>query len=85
MPCSSRSRAAFGADRTSITGSLDLIRRHMDAGRTQDIARFMDAASTSALRAAALTHRLQAFARRQSLDIKAVDVNAIVAGMDDIS
>jgi signal transduction histidine kinase len=69
---------------TGITGSLDLIRRRMDAGRTQDIARFMDAASTSAQRAAALTHRLLAFARRQSLDAKPSDVNALVAGMDDM-
>jgi signal transduction histidine kinase len=69
---------------TGITGSLDLIRRRLDAGRTEDIARFMDAASTSALRAAALTHRLLAFARRQSLDAKASDVNALVAGMDDL-
>ncbi|MBI1684895.1 ATP-binding protein [Caulobacter hibisci] len=69
---------------TGITGSLDLIRRRMDAGRTQDIARFMDAASTSAQRAAALTHRLLAFARRQSLDAKPSDVNALIAGMDDM-
>jgi len=69
---------------TGITGSLDLIRRRMDAGRTQDIARFMDAASTSAQRAAALTHRLLAFARRQSLDAKPSDVNALIASMDDM-
>ena len=69
---------------TGITGSLDLIRRRLDAGRTQDIVRFIDAASTSALRAAALTHRLLAFARRQSLDTKPSDVNALVAGMDDL-
>lgn len=69
---------------TGITGSLDLIRRRMDAGRMQDIGRFIDAASTSALRAAALTHRLLAFARRQSLDTRASDVNALVAGMDDL-
>ena len=69
---------------TGITGSLDLIRRRMDAGRPQDIPRFMDAASTSAQRAAALTHRLLAFARRQSLDAKPLDVNALIAGMDDM-
>ncbi|MEO6340256.1 MAG: ATP-binding protein [Caulobacteraceae bacterium] len=69
---------------TGITGSLDLIRRRMDAGRTKDIGRFMDAASTSALRAAALTHRLLAFSRRQCLDPKPSDVNALIAGMDDM-
>ncbi|WP_165491071.1 ATP-binding protein [Lichenihabitans psoromatis] len=69
---------------TGITGSLDLIRRRIEAGRMYDIGRFIDAASTSALRAAALTHRLLAFARRQSLDTKPSDVNALVAGMDDL-
>jgi CheY-like chemotaxis protein len=44
----------------------------------------MDAATTSAQRAAALTHRLLAFARRQPLDTKSTDVNALIAGMDDL-
>ena len=69
---------------TGITGSLDIIRRRMATGRTDDIPRFMDAASTSAQRAAALTHRLLAFARRQSLDTKPCDVNALVASLDDM-
>ncbi len=43
---------------TGIIGSLDLVRRRLAADRPDDIPRFMDAASTSALRAAALTHRL---------------------------
>jgi CheY-like chemotaxis protein len=43
----------------------------------------MDAASTAALRAAALTHRLLAFGRRQSLDTKPSDVNRIVTGIED--
>ncbi len=69
---------------TGITGSLDLVRRRLDGGRNDDIIRFMDAASTSAQRAAALTHRLLAFARRQTLDTKPSDVNALIASMDDM-
>ena len=69
---------------TGIMGSLDIIRRRMSAGRTDDIPRFMDAASTSAQRAAALTHRLLAFARRQSLDTRPCDVNALIASLDDM-
>jgi len=69
---------------TGITGSLDIIKRRLDAGRTEDVARFMDAAQTSAQRAAALTHRLLAFARRQSLDTKPFDINGIVAGLEDM-
>jgi CheY-like chemotaxis protein len=44
----------------------------------------MDAASTSALRAASLTHRLLAFARRQSLDSRPNDINRLVGGMEDL-
>jgi hypothetical protein len=42
---------------TGIVGSLDLVRRRMAADRPDDIPRFIDAASTSALRAAALRSR----------------------------
>src|SRR5580692_6936447 len=69
---------------TGILGSLDLVRRRLAANRTDDIARFMDAASESALRAAALTHRLLAFARRQSLDTRPNDVNRLFASMEDL-
>ena len=69
---------------TGIIGSLDLIRRRMDAKRPEDIPRFMDAATTSAQRAAALTHRLLAFARRQSLDSRPNDINRLVASMEDL-
>lgn len=69
---------------TGITGSLDIVRRRLSSGRTDDISRFMDAASNSAQRAAALTHRLLAFARRQSLDTKPCDVNALIASLDDM-
>jgi PAS domain S-box-containing protein len=48
---------------TGIIGSLDIIRRRLAAGRLEEISRFMDAASTSAQKAGALTHRLLAFAR----------------------
>jgi PAS domain S-box-containing protein len=69
---------------TGIIGSLDLVRRRMAAQRPDDIPRFIDAASTSALRAAALTHRLLAFARRQSLDTKPNDVNRLIATMEEL-
>jgi PAS domain S-box-containing protein len=69
---------------TGILGSLDIIRRRMATGRLEEIPRFMDAASTSAQRAGALTHRLLAFARRQSLDIRPNDVNRLFANMEDL-
>ena len=69
---------------TGIMGSLDLVRRRMAANKMDDIARFMDAASSSAMRAGALTHRLLAFARRQSLDTRPSDINRLVASMEDL-
>jgi hypothetical protein len=42
------------------------------------------AASTSAQRAGALTHRLLAFARRQSLDIRPNNVNRLVGNMEEL-
>ena len=69
---------------TGIIGSLDLVRRRMAANEPDDIPRFMDAASACALRAAALTHRLLAFARRQSLDTRPNDVNRLMASIEDL-
>ena len=44
----------------------------------------MDAASTSAQKAGALTHRLLAFARRQPLDIRPNNINRLVGSMKDL-
>lgn len=69
---------------TGVLGALDLIQRRLASGRGVDLERYIDAAVTSANRAAALTHRLLAFARRQSLDPKPVDVNQLVISMEDM-
>jgi PAS domain S-box-containing protein len=69
---------------TGIVGSLDLLQTRLDQGRTDNVARYIHAAMTSANRAAALTHRLLAFARRQPLVPKAVDVNQLVVSLEDL-
>jgi PAS domain S-box-containing protein len=69
---------------TGIIGSLDIVRRRMAADRLDEIPRFMDAATAAAQRAGALTHRLLAFARRQSLDIRPNDINRLIANMEDL-
>jgi PAS domain S-box-containing protein len=69
---------------TGIIGSLDLMQRKVAAGRTGELDRHMSAAVTSANRAAALTHRLLAFSRRQPLDPKAVNANRLVTEMEDL-
>ena len=67
-----------------ITGSLDIVNRRIMQGRTGDVQRFISAAMTSADRAAALTHRLLAFSRRQPLNPKPVKANGLVASMEDL-
>ncbi|WP_027912549.1 PAS domain-containing sensor histidine kinase [Pseudomonas sp. URIL14HWK12:I7] len=69
---------------TGILGSLDLMQRYIAAGRTDEIGRFTEAAVSSANRAAALTHRLLAFSRRQSLDRKPLDANDLVHSLEDL-
>jgi len=68
---------------TGVIGSIDLIRRFLESGRMDQVHRYLEAAETSAQRAAALTARLLAFGRRQSLDIRPTDVNQLVRGMED--
>lgn len=67
-----------------IIGSLDLIQLRVDAGKTADVARFVRGALSSADRAAAMTHRLLAFSRRQPLDPRPVLANPLVLSMADL-
>ena len=69
---------------TGIMGALDLMRRQAAAGQVDNIERYIDAATTSAARAAALTQRLLAFSRRQSLDPKPVEINELIGSMSDL-
>jgi PAS domain S-box-containing protein len=69
---------------TGIVGSLDLLKTRMAQGRVESFDRYLTAATSSANRAAALTHRLLAFARRQPLDPKPVDVNRLAVSMEDL-
>ena len=69
---------------TGITGSLGLLKARIAQGRLGDVDRYIAAAQDSTSRAAALTHRLLAFSRRQTLEPRATDVNRLVAGMEDL-
>lgn len=69
---------------TGVVGSLDMIQRRLGRQHSTEVDRYIDAAVTSANRAAALTHRLLAFARRQSLDPQPVDVNRLILSMEDM-
>ena len=67
-----------------ISGSLDLMQLRIQQGRLADVDRYMTAAQGAAKRAAALTHRLLAFSRRQTLDPRPTDVNRLVTGMQEM-
>jgi len=69
---------------TGIIGSLDLMQRRFRRGEVADVERYINAAATSAQRASALTQRLLAFSRQQALDLKPVDVNHLVASLEDL-
>ncbi len=67
-----------------ISGSLELMGTRIAQGRHADVERYLSAAQGASRRAAALTHRLLAFSRRQTLAPKVTDVNALVGGMEDL-
>ena len=67
-----------------ISGSLELMRTRIRQERPDEVERFIAVAQDSAKRAAALTHRLLAFSRRQTLDPKPTDVDRLVTGMAEI-
>jgi signal transduction histidine kinase/CheY-like chemotaxis protein len=67
-----------------ITGALDRVQHRISQGRHNDVDRFLKAAVESANRAAALTHRLLAFSRRQTLDPKPTDANRLIGGMEEL-
>jgi PAS domain S-box-containing protein len=67
-----------------ITGGLDLVKKRVMQGRFNELDRFISGAMTSANRASALTHRLLAFSRRQPLAPKPVEVNPLLASMEEL-
>ena len=69
---------------TGITGNMELLLLHLKTGRHDSLPRHAEAALGAARRAATLTHRLLAFSRQQKLDPKAVDVNQLIGGMEDL-
>ena len=69
---------------TGVIGSLDLIKRRIASGRHDSLDRYIEAASSSAQRAAGLTQRLLAFSRRQSLDSRPLDINGLIRSLDDL-
>ncbi|HVZ10670.1 MAG TPA: ATP-binding protein [Rhodopila sp.] len=67
-----------------ISGNLELLHRRIIQGRVLDLERYIEAAQGAARRAAAVTHRLLAFSRRQTLDPRPTDINRLVSGMAEL-
>ena len=69
---------------TGISGSLELLKTRVSQGRFDALDRYLDAARNASDRAAALTHRLLAYSRQQTLAPAAVDVNALARSMEEL-
>ncbi len=67
-----------------VIGSLNLVKRRLARGDTAEIAALMDGALDGAERAAALTNRLLAFSRQQTLMPEPVDANRFISGLSDL-
>jgi PAS domain S-box-containing protein len=69
---------------TVIGSALDMMRRRQQDA-DPEMTRFIGAAARGVDRAASLTRRLLAFARRQPLDPRPLDVNDLVGGVIDMA
>jgi signal transduction histidine kinase/CheY-like chemotaxis protein len=67
-----------------VSGSLELMGTRLAQGRLPDVEKYLAAAAGATRRAAALTQRLLAFSRRQTLDPKPVNLNGLIDGMLDL-
>ncbi|MBI6699053.1 PAS domain-containing protein [Pseudomonas syringae] len=67
-----------------ISGALELMGTRIEQGRWSDVDKYIVTAQGAAKRAAALTHRLLAFSRRQTLDPQPTDVNRLIKDMADL-
>ncbi len=65
----------------SIGGSLEMLQRRVEQDRLPEAARYIETARTGVERAAALTHRLLAFSRRQMLQPRPVTLGTCIASI----
>lgn len=68
----------------AIGGSLELMQLRVGQGRTAEVPRYVETARKTVERAAALTNRLLAFARRQPLQPRPVDVGALITSLREL-
>jgi len=69
---------------TGIITGIELMKQRIIEGRADSVLRFADASLSSARSAASLTNRLLAFARKQPLDARALDINERIRSLQDL-
>jgi len=67
-----------------ISGAFEMIGTRLSQGRSRDVEKYLTAGQGATRRAAALTHRLLAFSRRQTLSPKAVVINRLLADLVEL-
>ncbi|RYF93964.1 MAG: response regulator [Caulobacteraceae bacterium] len=68
----------------AVSGNLELLESRLLGGRLVGLDRYIDNAQGAARRAAALTQRLLAFSRRQTLDPRPTDINRLIGGLEEL-
>jgi signal transduction histidine kinase/CheY-like chemotaxis protein len=68
----------------AISSSLELMHRRVGQGRAAETGRYVDSARRTVDRASALTNRLLAFARRQALQPRPVDLDGLITGIGEL-
>ncbi|MBN9318829.1 MAG: response regulator [Caulobacterales bacterium] len=67
-----------------IAGAFEMIETRLAQGRLQEVERYLAAGQGAARRAAALTHRLLAFSRRQTLSPDAIVINRLLPDFSEL-
>ena len=67
-----------------ISGNFEALQRRLTKPSDAELQRYVTAGLRGAERAAGLTHRLLAFARRQPLDPAPISISATIAGMSEM-
>ena len=67
-----------------ISGAFEMIRMRIAQGRSADVDKYLTAGQGATRRAAALTHRLLAFARRQTLTPTPVVINRLLSDLVEL-
>jgi PAS domain S-box-containing protein len=67
-----------------ISGAFEMIGTRLSQGRSRDVEKYLTAGQGATRRAAALTHRLLAFSRRQTLSPKAIVINRLLTDLVEL-